>query len=131
MLCARIVCVRVGQHKARGEESLAIILRNRPEQSAVVLPDRVAWQPRIPLVSLHRCTRCLDRDLTVAPHHHGQLLREEEVPVKEVIERIVVYRVIEDIVPICVDRALNAQQVEQGRIDVHMLHHTIGDLAAE
>ena len=109
MLCALLDSGRVGQHKARGEEPLAIVLRNRPEQAAVVLPDRVARQPRIPLVSLHRCTRCLDRDLTVATHHHGQLLREEEVAVKEVIERIVVHRVIEDIMPIGVDRTLNTQ----------------------
>ena len=83
------------------------------------------------MIRLYRRTRCLDRDLTVATHHHGQLLREEEVAIKEVIERVVIHRVIEDIVPIGVDRALDAKQVEQRRVDVHMLHHTIGDLAPE
>ena len=125
MLCALLGSVRVGQHKARGEEPLTVVLCNRPEQAAVVLPDGVARQCWIGMTRLYRRTRCLDRDLTVATHHHSQLLREEEVAIKEVIERIVIHRVIEDIMPIGVDRALDAQQVEQRRVDVHMLHHSI------
>lgn len=128
MLCARRRGGRVGQHKARGEEPLAIVLRNRSQQVAVVVPDGVARQCRVGMIRLHRCVRSLNRDLPVAPHHHGQILCEEEVPVKEVVECIMIHPVIKDIVTIGVDRSVNPQQVEQCRIDVEMLDYTIGDL---
>ena len=128
MLCALLDSGRVGQHKARGEEPLTIVLRNRSQQVAVVVPDGVARQCRVGMIRLHRCARSLNRDLPVTLHHHGQILCEEEVPVKEVVECIVIHPVIKDIVTIGVDRSVDPQQIEQCGIDVEMLDYAIGDL---